>query len=99
MRTRNSERHKIPTIQNRVLKGGRRDIAERKLKIMDSQIYRQQENKDKKPTRGPRQVFLDKYKVSKNFEEAKTELKEKGFNPNMYGDDILKKWIDEDKDR
>ena len=58
----------------------------------------ERELKRKNPTEkkyGARSRFLEKYKVE-GYEKAKKAINE-GFEKEIYGDVILKKWIEEDE--
>lgn len=55
---------------------------------------RQRRTKPNK-TKGKRAEFLEKYKL-KGFDEAKREINSE-FEKEVYNDQILKKWIEEEK--
>lgn len=56
-------------------------------------------SKNKTPSKGARAIFIEKYKQKQNFESAKQELSNNGFDIEIFGDEVLKKWIDEDRDK
>ena len=70
-------------------------------KILDSKererAARAEEKKKKPKTRdkGKRAEFLEYYKI-KGFDEAKSQINS-GFKKEVYNDEILKKWIEEEK--
>lgn len=73
---------------------------ERKARYVLNQIFEQMDAEEKKKTsksrvKGKRAEFLEKYKT-KGFEEAKREINS-GFEKEVYNDEILKKWIEEEK--
>ncbi len=74
--------------------------AERRARYVLNQIfeYMDAEEKKKKPKtrdKGKRAEFLEYYKI-KGFDEAKSQINS-GFKKEVYNDEILKKWIEEEK--
>ena len=74
--------------------------AERRARYVLNQIfeYMDAEEKKKKPKtrgKGKRAEFLEYYKT-KGFDEAKSQINS-GFKKEVYNDEILKKWIEEEK--
>ena len=47
--------------------------------------------------KGPRAIFIDKYNESENLDEAKKALVDAGFKIETFNDEILKKWIEEER--
>jgi hypothetical protein len=74
--------------------------AERKARyvtglIFDSMDAEERRRNPKSKTKGKRSEFLEKYKL-KGYEVAKKEINAK-FKKEVYNDETLKKWIDEEK--
>ena len=71
--------------------------ASRKLEgVFRSIDYEKRQRKDKpSKVKGKRAEFLEKYKL-KGFDEAKREINSE-FEKEVYNDEILNKWIEEEK--
>jgi len=58
------------------------------------------EEKAKQPKvikKGPRAIFIEKYKATGDFECAKKVLDENGYKSSRYNDEIFQSWIDEER--
>ena len=47
--------------------------------------------------KGPRAIFIEKYNESENLDEAKKALVDACFKIETFNDEILKKWIEEER--
>ena len=70
--------------------------ANRKLEsVFRSMDYEERQRKDKpSKAKGKRAEFLEYYRI-KGFDEAKRQINS-GFKKEVYNDEILKKWIEEE---
>ena len=57
--------------------------------------YERRKSKVSTIKKGPRLLFLEKYKVTGDVEEAKKELQEHGYKG--FNDNIVQNWIEEDR--
>ena len=64
-------------------------------KIFDKMDIEENKKKPKSRVEGKRAEFLEYYKI-KGFDEAKRQINS-GFKKEVYNDEILKKWIEEEK--
>lgn len=79
-----------------------KDAFKRALKYsrrVRSEIEREVASKNKVSVRlnGPRAIFMEKYKENKNIEEGKDALVAAGFSLKLFNDNILKNWIEEER--
>ena len=83
------------TIGERKLKDPKR-YGETMLSITLDEIEKKKVLENRVKTKGPRLEFLEIYKKTDSFFEARRYIKEK-YGSNTYGDELLRQWIEEEK--
>ena len=69
-------------------------VLRAKLNEIEMEMYRK-ELREK--VKGPRQIFLEKYKITGgDFEVAKKELDKCGYKSSNYGEEVLQKWVNDE---
>ena len=59
----------------------------------------ERDKKSKTVTKGPRALFVEKYKVTGDVSKARKELEQDGISLECFEDNILNNWIEEDVEK